>query len=649
MSDRAFVIDAITAVCLVGLSMTVAYRYVNQHFALAYDSAYRDCTEDLLYPCVGRLGFTLDASALDASPHWQAFVGRRIDALSCDALRDLPRVSAGHLSVIQRYLHASLSALFQVGGPRRSVYIVYMTAMVSLTVLAAYGLFRLSVGPVTASLATLPLIFSDLHLRNALHPAEYVKAPFFLACLFFVGLIVARNLDRRRAFASSAAAGIAAGLGVGFKTDVLICIPIAVVAIAMFAPRSIDVRQRAAAVAIFLGVVALVGWPVLKAQFLGSEGSLFPVQVLGGMSSPFDDTYAQPALYDYGVRFDDTHVVYLINSYDQRVNGAASYAEFYSKQLQNAATQLVVDLDRTFPSDFLLRAFAAPVRVLKLGRFGIVAALVVLPALLLIDVRLGCCVAFLLCTAVGYTSLVLQPKHFFHLEWVPWWFTAIAAEQAVLIALSLRDSAASSVLDDGRRWLVGRARRMAALAVIVLAVLTAFLIVRQFQQAGVVAIVADSLRHATDQQLATVATVAEDGSKRLTVAGLGASPRSTPLVEDYLVFDVECSALDDAEIVGVYEQATSPRERMIVPCSRNSRLWKLFWPVYQHPPASRLRWFETASNAGIQILAIHRIADLQGRRLLLKLAVPEDYEQRQWYHVLRRDVFGNPLGAPQGT
>jgi hypothetical protein len=28
---------------------------------------------------------------------------------------------------------------------------------------------------------------------------------------------------------------------------------------------------------------------------------------------------------------------------------------------------------------------------------------------------------------------------------------------------------------------------------------------------------------------------------------------------------------------------------------------------------------------------LHRIADLQGRRLLLKLAVPEDYEQRQWY------------------
>jgi hypothetical protein len=47
---------------------------------------------------------------------------------------------------------------------------------------------------------------------------------------------------------------IAAGLGVGFKTDVLICIPIAVVAICeRFAPRSIAYRQRAAAVGDFPG------------------------------------------------------------------------------------------------------------------------------------------------------------------------------------------------------------------------------------------------------------------------------------------------------------------------------------------------------------------------------------------------------------
>jgi hypothetical protein len=58
--------------------------------------------------------------------------------LSCDALRDLPRVSAGHLSVIQRYLHrVAQRVCFKSAARGARFYIVYMTAMVSLTVLAA--------------------------------------------------------------------------------------------------------------------------------------------------------------------------------------------------------------------------------------------------------------------------------------------------------------------------------------------------------------------------------------------------------------------------------------------------------------------------------------------------------------------------------
>jgi len=644
---RRWWLDAIAAVALVVLSTTVAYRYVNEHFALSYDSAYRDCTEDLLYPCVGHLGSTIDSAALDASPHWQAFAQGRIGTLSCEALRELPRVSAGHLSEVQRYLHASLSALFWLRGPHRSVYVGYMTMMVGLTVLAAYGLFRLGVGPLIASFVTLPFLFSDLHLQNALHPAEYVKAPFFLGCLFLVGAIVGRDIGRRGVIALSTAAGVIVGLGIGFKTDVLICVPIAVVVIVACAPRSISASRRVTAALIFLGSVLLSGWPVLKAQFLGGEGSLFPVQVLGGMYRNFDDYYAQPSLYDYGVRFDDTHITYLINGYDQRVNGSTKFVEFYSKEMQKAAMQMVADIDRTFPGDVLLRWFAGIVNVLKLGRFGLPAALLVLSLLLVTNLRLGSCVAFLLCSAVGYVSLVFQTKHFFHLEWVPWWFTAVAVEQAIVRGTGSRQVDFSTARQRVQRWLRTHAHRLAALALVALAVFVAFVLARQLQQSRMTALVADSMRHANDERLTTVTTVADQGSTRLTVEGLGSAAHATPLVEDYLVLDVECGAREDATITGVYEQATSPREPMTVPCSRGSSRWTLFWPVYQYPPASRLRWFEASRAAPIRIHSIHRVGDLRHVRLLLKLAVPDDYQRRHWYHVLRRRFFIDPLGVSQ--
>jgi hypothetical protein len=199
-----------------------------------------------------------------------------------------------------------------------------------------------------------------------------------------------------------------------------------------------------------------------------------------------------------------------------------------------------------------------------------------------------------------------------------------------------------------QRWLGTHANRIAAIAGVVLLCLVVFALARQFQQSTVSALVADAMRHSNDERLATTATEADGSTRLIAVArGLGSAPHPTSLVEDYLVLHVECRAAEDATIVAVYEQATSPREPVTVPCSRASRRWKLFWPVYQRPPASRFRWFEVGSTDRIRIESIHRVGDLARFRLLPRLAVPDDYQNRRWYHTLRRRFFIEPLGVRQ--
>jgi hypothetical protein len=642
---RSRSVDLMAAMCVVLLAATVANRYLDEHF----DFSYRDCSEDLLYPCVGDFGWTIKSAPLEASPHWQAFVQRRISSLDCNALHELPRVDAGHTWELQRYLHASLSGLFWLNGPRRSVFVGYLTVMFGLTVLACYGLFRLGVSPVIASLAVLPVIFSDLHLRNTIHPLEYVKAPFILGCLFFVGMIVRRELGLRGLVLSSLAAGVTVGLGIGFKPDVLMCVPVAVVVIAAFAPTSWGPWRRGMASVLFLAAVALSGWPVLKAQFFGAWGSLLPVQVLGGMERSFSDYYAQPSLYDYGIRFDDAHITYLINSYNQRVHGSEAVVLFYSKEMQTAATLLLIDLDRIFPGDFLLRTWAAIINILKLSRFGVPAALVVVPLLFVTNLRWGCCVVVLMLSAVGYVSLVFQPKHFFHLEWVPWWFAAIAVEQGMmLVGTGFRHAdSRSPARHRFQQWVRPRTPRVAALLLLVVAVLGVFVLVRKYQQSRVTALVDDYTRRSSAERLATVTTMADDGSTRLIVEGLGSAPHSTPLVEDYLVLDVECGASQDVDVTAVYEQPTSPREQTAVPCSAGPRHWKLFWPVYQYPPSSRFERFEWRSASPLRVPSIRRVGDLSHAPLLLKLTVPDDYQARRWYQTLRENFFFDPLGVRQ--
>ena len=634
--------DLAAVVCLLVLAGTVAYRHLGAHF----DFSYRDCSEDLLYPCVGRFGWTIKTAPLEASPHWQAFVQRKIDAIDCAALRDLPRVDAGHTWELQRYLHATLSGLFQLSGPRRSVFVNYLTVMFVFTALASYGLFRLGASPAIAALASLPMIFSELHLRNLIHPIEYAKAPFILACLFFLGLIVRHRFGPRGLAAVAAACGVSVGLGIGFKPDVLICLPVAVVAIAAFAPSSYGPRLRALAIAAFLAGVFVSGWPMLKAQFLEDSGSLLPVQVLGGTARTFGRYYAQPALYDDGVLFDDLHITLLINSYNQRVHGSNTFAVFYSKEMQTAAALLYADVLRAFPADFLLRTWAGVINILELSRVGVLTAAVVVPVLLVANVRLGGCVLFLLVTAVAYVSLVFQSKHFFHLEWVPWWFVAVAVQAACsLLAVAVRGVSPAGAARALRRSIVARTNRIVALAVVVLALAATFMLVRQYQQRRMIALLKDSTQPDALERLITVSEAGGDGSTRVTPMGLGAAPHPTPLLQDYLVLDVQCSGPDDAQITGVYEQASTPREGVTVPCSIGPRHWMVFWAVYQQPPVSSFRWFESARDVPVRINAIRRVKDLASIPLLLKMTVPDDFRRRVWYQTLLPDFYSNSSGV----
>jgi hypothetical protein len=219
---------------------------------------------------------------------------------------------------------------------------------------------------------------------------------------------------------------------------------------------------------------------------------------------------------------------------------------------------------------------------------------------------------------------------------------AVVVQQAI----STEMSSLSARFEDG---LAAHAYRLAAVAGIALAAGAAYLLVRQAQQAGMVAQIANLMQAVDRRPLAIVPTTVADGRTRLAIQGLGAGARPTSLVEDYLSLDVECAAERDAIVTGVYDQATSPRERLNVPCSSGARHWTLFWPVYQRPPASLFRWFELDPGTSIRIRAVRRLEDLHRIRLLLKLAVPDDFARRPWYQMLQPRFFIDPLVVLQSA
>jgi len=242
---------------------------------------------------------------------------------------------------------------------------------------------------------------------------------------------------------------------------------------------------------------------------------------------------------------------------------------------------------------------------------------------------------------------VFQSKHFFHLEWVPWWFIAVGIQTAgTLLAVNVRRGVSpTGAMRQLRDSIVVRKNRIVALAIVVLALVAAFVLARQYQQRRMTALLYSSMRPNGLERLATVSSAGADGSNRVTPVGLGAAPHATPLVQDYLVLDVQCNGSDDVEITGVYEQASSPREDVTVPCSIGPKHWVLFWAVYQYPPVSSFRWFQWSKDAPLRINAIRRVKDLASTPLLLKATVPDDFRRRVWYQTLLADFHSDSRGV----
>jgi hypothetical protein len=654
-------VDVCIALAVAGIAAVMAFQFVSEKYApdasqpdgLAVGAA-GAYLEDILYPCVRRFGFVPAPEFVTNLPEWRAFISRTTDRFPCDALRNAPIVPSGYFSGLHRNLHRGLTTAFALAGPQFVGFAYYQALQFSVLMVLLYGIFRLGMGRVVSAIAMLPIALSPRHLEVVLQPIEYAKAPFFAACLLGVGCLVSRRLSTRAACAVALSTGLVIGFGFGFKPDVFVCAPFALIAIAAcFRPASGDrLRVRALVLATYVAGVALSGYPFIAAHFFGPSRSLLPVQVLGGMAPGFAQQYANAPIYDYGVIFDDFYVVAQINSYNQRVHGSRAYGEFFSPELSLGATRLVADLQRTFVGDVLLRTYAAVLQILEAVPGGVAATAVGLLVLFFTDLRIGLFVVFALAYMVGYVSLVFSPKHYFHLEFVPWWFVGFAVHHGcVWLASRLRRRTGSSSGEVQTRP-PSPLVVTAVVAGLVAAAGGALVIARSYQDRQVRSLLAAYTREdrielldgrisqtATGTTLVVPARVAvEDSVDDVQGDGGDEAGIGSTVVTDYLVLKLTCSGRAAAEVAAVYRSPKHWRHSMAVPCDHPSQGWTVMWPVYQRQPDAIFEGFEYP-NADVRLQSVGRVRNLADYPLLLRLDLPDDWTERSLHHTLRADLL----------
>jgi hypothetical protein len=397
------------------------------------------------------------------------FLNQRRDAMACS---DLPAdVRPGREQVVRpwRYLMYFVGISWRILGVSWRGMGPAFGFLFGASIALAYRLCRLAMSRLPALGVALGLSVSTLHLLNLPHLRDFAKEPFALALFLILGLLVTRPPTYRWIAGLAGAYGVVLGIAYGFRTDFLINIPLFLLVLALFiegGPHR-HLRVKLAGVAAFFAAFLIVGWPILSSVYSGG-GCQWHVALLGLTASFDEPLHVAPAPYDFGQLYSDGYIAEEVDSYARRAALPSVGFAFCSHDYDTASGKYLTAIAGAFPADIVTRAYASILRIVELPRASAGRPLadwhaslydaretlldrnagwsmdVVGAALLLAlgaNARLGLFLLFVVLFVGGYPAIQFQPRHYFHLEFIPWFALGFVVNAIVIGLWSLRHDA----------------------------------------------------------------------------------------------------------------------------------------------------------------------------------------------------------------
>lgn len=303
---------------------------------------------------------------LDDVPSLASFLRLQQDGFDCGSLPE--RVATAEPELLQRasrYLLAAVSVTWRLRGVSWAALTPLFAILFGAAAVGAFWAIRAAAPAWFAAVATVLLLVSAYQLENLPHLRDYSKAPFTIGLLAISAWLVRASLRPSWFLTLAAAAGVVNGLGIGFRTDLLIVGVLPLTALVWSRPRSANPwRVRATAIALLIATTTVVSWPVLRAYAGGNN--IWHVIILGRMG-PFDaELQRRSPVYSLGHFYNDSYVNVAINGYAKRTLGSQSYLKLGTRAYERASLQYAREIAWTFPADTLGRVYASIEQVFDL-------------------------------------------------------------------------------------------------------------------------------------------------------------------------------------------------------------------------------------------------------------------------------------------
>jgi len=298
----------------------------------------------------------------------QDFLATERDSLSCENVPEYNRFDPHPVGLIWYYLLLFVGTVWRFTGISWAVADSIPAIFVGLSCGLYYLLFRSLVARTLAVplaiLSTLPAIPFMPYLRDA------AKFPFVVGAFAIVAFLFARAVQGKISIstliAAAAVAGVTVGIGYGFRPDIIILVPVVLVAlvIAGFAGNNIAVRTLAAVLSFMVAMMVSV-WPALGVSSnLSSCTSHF---ALLGLSESFTSEMGithKP--YHLSLFFSDAYVADMISTRHFLTTGEYMY-QYCTNGYNESGMRILFDTIYNFPFDMLERGYQSALHVLTSG------------------------------------------------------------------------------------------------------------------------------------------------------------------------------------------------------------------------------------------------------------------------------------------
>jgi hypothetical protein len=643
--------------------MFVGIRYV-QAFRAAGERPgfYQEAFGPAVMQACGR-GFVNPAPR--AIPSLDPFLATTSEAFDCRVVpQSFNTLGLTSMQETHRYLLTASAGCWRVLGVRWSALDLLAGGLFASTAVALYLACRVVAGRILAAVLTVLAIISPVQLGNLPHIRDYSKAPFFVATAAGLAWLMSPR-PVPAILAIAVAVGALSGIGIGFRTDVLLYLLPFLAGLLVCSPedQASKWRVRAAAFALCVGACVVVAWPVLRAYSSGQN--IWHVALLG-LTTPYDDQAhlgIRRSLYEFGDQYLDQYVHSVVNNYWDRVHHASiSDGAMYAA----ASGEYYRRLFLTFPADFVTRAWAAvlksfelpvdstAVRIVPAGitgewlrsvfwaRWRLFSWLqpLALPTLVVLAVGLStrrrlaaACLLGFIALSAGITSLQFQGRHNFQIELFVYWIFAAAGGWLTAVLSKQKERSAGGSQDGHSRML----RAVIFAVSFGAAVLLPLIVLRAYQRRTVSAL----LTHYEEAPAAPVEILesAAHGVVSLRMPSLATSSAasSTQMIVTTLdtracrdSVDLTFRYANDLPDMAVFTRVMHVDTHTFAPGTT-----KVLFPVY----FTNIQWEGHVSFVGLEvpetqrncIRSVSRFSDPEKLSLLLTTFLPADWRTLPLY------------------